>query len=57
MFVNKYDWIVIGGGITGVTTAEILSRDGKKVMLVEKIKCLVQLTIYLSITVLFLNLI
>ena len=40
MFVNKYDWIVIGGGITGITIAEILSRDGKKVMLVEKNKML-----------------
>jgi hypothetical protein len=37
---NKYDWIVIGGGIAGITIAEILSRDGKRVMLVEKNKTL-----------------
>lgn len=40
MQVKKYDWIVIGGGISGITIAEILSRDGKSVLLVEKNKTL-----------------
>ena len=33
---NKYDWIVIGGGISGITIAEILSRGEKRVLLLEK---------------------
>ena len=40
MQTKKYDWIVIGGGISGITIAEILSRDGKSVLLVEKNKTL-----------------
>jgi hypothetical protein len=32
----KYDWIIIGGGISGISIAEILCRDGKSVLLVEK---------------------
>ena len=35
---NKYDWIVVGGGISGITIAEILCRDGKSVLLLEKNK-------------------
>jgi len=31
-----YDWIVIGGGISGITTAEILTRQGHSVLLLEK---------------------
>ena len=31
-----YDWIVIGGGISGISVSEILSRGGKKVLLIEK---------------------
>ncbi|MDA7437912.1 FAD-binding oxidoreductase [Candidatus Pseudothioglobus singularis] len=31
-----YDWIVIGGGISGITTAEILTREGHSVLLLEK---------------------
>ena len=34
--MSKYDIIVIGGGHNGLTTANILSRKGKKVLLVEK---------------------
>lgn len=30
------DWIVIGGGISGITTAEILTRQGHSVLLLEK---------------------
>ena len=40
MQTKKYDWIVIGGGISGITIAEILSRDDKSVLLVEKNKTL-----------------
>ena len=31
-----YDWIVIGGGISGISVSEILSRGRKKVLLIEK---------------------
>ena len=31
-----FDWIVIGGGIAGVTTSEILTREGHSVLLLEK---------------------
>ena len=32
----KYDWIIVGGGISGIAVAEILCREGKKVLLLEK---------------------
>ncbi len=35
---NKYDAIVVGGGIAGLTSAVYLARDGKKVLLIEKNK-------------------
>lgn len=31
-----FDWIVIGGGVSGISAAEILSREGKSVLLIEK---------------------
>jgi len=31
-----YDWIVIGGGVSGITISEILTREGKSVLLLEK---------------------
>jgi hypothetical protein len=31
-----YDWIVVGGGISGISVAEILCRGGKSVLLIEK---------------------
>ena len=31
-----YDWIVIGGGISGISVAEMLVREGKAVLLLEK---------------------
>ena len=34
--MNKYDVIVIGGGHNGLTTATILAKKGKKVLVVEK---------------------
>ena len=33
---SLYDWIVIGGGVSGITISEILSREGKSVLLLEK---------------------
>jgi len=31
-----YDWIVVGGGVAGISVAEILCREGKSVLLLEK---------------------
>jgi hypothetical protein len=33
---NKYDWIIVGGGIAGLSVAEILCREGKSVLILEK---------------------
>ena len=33
---SSYDWIVVGGGISGLSVAEILSREDKSVLLIEK---------------------
>jgi hypothetical protein len=33
---KKYDWIVVGGGISGIAVSEILCRAGKSVLLIEK---------------------
>ena len=33
---EKYDWIVVGGGISGIVIAEMLCRGGKSVLLLEK---------------------
>lgn len=33
---QKYDWIVVGGGIAGISVAEILCREGKSVLMIEK---------------------
>lgn len=38
MVKQKYDWIVVGGGISGISVAEILTRQGKSVLLLEKNK-------------------
>lgn len=35
-YSETFDWIVVGGGISGVSIAEILCREGKSVLLVEK---------------------
>lgn len=32
----KYDHVVVGAGISGLTSAALLARDGKKVLLIEK---------------------
>jgi len=33
---KKYDWIVVGAGISGIAVAEILCREGKSVLILEK---------------------
>ena len=33
---EKYNWIVVGGGISGISVAEILCRGGESVLLIEK---------------------
>ena len=40
MASKKYNWIVMGGGISGISIAEILSREGNSVLLIEKNKYL-----------------
>ena len=36
----EYDWIIVGGGVAGISIAEILSRNGLKIWLLEKEKYL-----------------
>ena len=36
--MKSYDWIVVGGGISGISIAEILTREGHSVALIEKNK-------------------
>ncbi len=38
--MKKYDWAIIGGGITGIVLSEILIREGHSVVLIEKNKTL-----------------
>ena len=38
--MSKYDVIVVGGGHNGLTTATILAKKGKKVLILEKRKVL-----------------
>ena len=33
---SLYDWVVIGGGVSGIAISEILCREGKSVLLLEK---------------------
>ncbi len=33
---DKYDWIVVGGGVSGIAVSEILCRGGDSVLLIEK---------------------
>ena len=35
MNVSNYDWIVVGGGISGIAVAEILCREDKSVLLMH----------------------
>lgn len=41
MAVSKFDWIIVGGGISGLAVAEMLCRSGIKVLLLERNKKLV----------------
>ena len=34
--MKKFDWIVVGGGIAGISLSEILTREGHTVALIEK---------------------
>ena len=34
--IEKYEWAVVGSGIAGVITSEILTREGHSVILIEK---------------------
>jgi len=36
--MKSFDWIVVGGGIAGISIAEILTREGHSVALIEKNK-------------------
>ena len=36
--MKSYDWIIVGGGVAGVSVAEILTREGHNVALIEKNK-------------------
>ena len=38
MAENTYDTIIVGGGIAGLTSAAYLSREGQKILLIEKNK-------------------
>jgi len=33
---EEYEWVIVGGGIAGISLSEILTREGHKVLLVEK---------------------
>ena len=34
--MKNYEWIIVGGGIAGISISEILTRQGHSVALVEK---------------------
>ncbi len=40
MYQNKYDMIVVGGGLTGVAAAVAAAREGLSVLLIERDGCL-----------------
>ena len=39
-----FDWVVVGGGIAGISLSEILTREGHSVALIEKQNKLASLT-------------
>ena len=41
---KTYDWIVVGGGIAGISLSEILTREGHSVALIEKQNKLASIT-------------
>jgi len=36
MASERFEWVIIGGGIAGISLAEILTREGHRVLIVEK---------------------
>tara|TARA_B100001029_G_C15046269_1_gene447344 strand:+ start:303 stop:1553 length:1251 start_codon:yes stop_codon:yes gene_type:complete len=42
--MKKFDWIIVGGGIAGISLSEILTREGYSVALIEKRKKLASAT-------------
>jgi len=40
--MKKYEWAIIGSGIAGISIAEILTRQGHSVILIEKNKKFIQ---------------
>ena len=34
--MKTYDWIIVGGGIAGISLCEILTREGHSVALIDK---------------------
>ena len=34
--LKDIDWVIVGGGIAGIAASEILTRNGHKVVLIEK---------------------
>lgn len=32
----KYEWVIVGGGVTGIVLSEILTREGHSVLLIDK---------------------
>lgn len=42
--MKKFDWIIVGGGIAGISVGEILTREGHSVALIEKKNKLASLT-------------
>ena len=34
--MKTFDWIIVGGGIAGISLSEILTREGHSVALIEK---------------------
>jgi hypothetical protein len=32
----KYEWVIVGGGVSGIVLAEILTREGHSVLLIDK---------------------
>ena len=35
--MKTFDWIVVGGGVAGISLSEILTREGHSVALIEKL--------------------
>ena len=36
--MKTFDWIIVGGGIAGISLSEVLTREGHSVVLIEKNK-------------------